>query len=163
MRILHKSLYFADSVVLHSAIVPLVLVSATCIGNDKKSCPLFHGSLAPILFSEIETTESAVQTLHCFLLSSHNITWIKTLSLSNNEDVCCKMISVLLSTRYFSRSVKKLIVDATCLTFDCVKVLQSRQSELRSDQYLEMTIWSLSFSSQTCSSLTYLKLAKSLQ
>ncbi len=57
----------------HPPQILAVLLSATCVGNDGRSCPLFHGSLAPMIFGK--TSDEKLRRL---LLKSNNITWIQS-------------------------------------------------------------------------------------
>jgi hypothetical protein len=104
----------------------LVLLSATCIGNDGKSCPLLHGSLAPMLFSrkltftdhqssycgwDIILAGNVIPRMQALLIHSDNITWATELFFSRyTEDLSfnLKMMQILSQKRYFSASVKKV-------------------------------------------------------
>jgi hypothetical protein len=92
-----------------------ILVSATCIGNDGKSCPLYHCSLGPRLFSQINEWGSSALTFQTLLLGCNNLTWTQHVYLpKENQSLCtpCKdpetIMKTLSKTRYFSRSVKSL-------------------------------------------------------
>ncbi len=89
-----------------------VLLSATCIGNDGRSCPLFHGSLAPMIFGK--TSDDKMRRL---LLKSNNITWTQTLfwcDLVDFPTLQREIFQVLSKTRYSSRSLKRLQVTVDC-------------------------------------------------
>jgi hypothetical protein len=91
------------------ATIARVILSSTCVGNDGKSCPTLHGSLAPIIFSELDN--SICIDLQLLLLSSNNITWIQHLFLSSgDQQVINQILSVLSKTRYFSSSIKRLTI-----------------------------------------------------
>jgi hypothetical protein len=84
----------------------VVLLSATCIGNDGRSnCPLFHGSLAPMIFGK--TSDDNMRHL---LLKSNNITWVQTAGL-NTKEFQQEMFDALSKTRYSSKSLKALQLD----------------------------------------------------
>jgi hypothetical protein len=106
------------------------LLSATCIGNDGKSCPLFHSSLAPRFFSVIDTEFINVMNLITpfdeLLLNSNTICWAPRVCLSST--VWCdaegeskehhqvrKVCDTLASTRYSSRSIKTLTTDSNAI------------------------------------------------
>jgi hypothetical protein len=93
-----------------------ILMSASCVGNDGKSCPLLHGSIAPQLFSVVPLTSQAL-ILTRFLLNSNNITWVHKVSLGfenlrNSSDTSRKIVDTLIGTRYFSRSIKAVKIFA---------------------------------------------------
>jgi hypothetical protein len=81
-----------------------ILLSATCIGNDGRSCPLFHGSLAPIIFGK-----TSDQTIRRPLLQSNNITWVN--SVFSDDSLQEEIFKTLAKTRYSSRSLKRLQVN----------------------------------------------------
>ena len=96
-----------------------VLLSATCKGNDPTlpPCPLFHGSLGPMLFSDIaNVTEWKSQLL---LLQSHNITWTQNTFFPNEPTVCVKICDTLAKTRYSSRSIKSVQLHVATLAISC--------------------------------------------
>jgi hypothetical protein len=116
MKILSKSLDFIYKLTLKGidySVAAALLVSATCQGNDGKSCPLFHGSLGPTMFSRISWDTGT--TLQMFLLLSNNITWVNAVYFPENAQDAQQMIETFSQTRYFCRSVKKISVD--CKTF----------------------------------------------
>jgi hypothetical protein len=83
-----------------------VLLAATCIGNDGKSCPLFRGSLAPMIFAT--ATNAALQTL---LIESDTIEWTNGMMLhgwSSNRDAYVHICRRLQASRYSCRSLKSL-------------------------------------------------------
>jgi hypothetical protein len=89
------------------------LLSASCIGNDGKSCPLFHGSLAPMIFGGIHN-ESQFLALE-FLVHSNTITWVSSLHLPRDDSTLRTLIDILSKARYFSRSLKRLSFHAAAL------------------------------------------------
>jgi hypothetical protein len=86
-----------------------VLVAATCIGNDFRSCPLFHGSLAPMIFGK-----TSVENMQRLLLKSNNITWTQTVFRRDDwrrlTALQKEIFQTLSKTRYSSRSLKRLQV-----------------------------------------------------
>ena len=82
-----------------------VLLSVTCKGNDPTLplCPLFHGSLGPLLFAE----DIRDSPLHSPLLYSHNITWAKHINVPGNVELCSQLCDTLRNTGYSSRSANK--------------------------------------------------------
>jgi hypothetical protein len=90
------------------------LVSATCIGNEGKSCPLLHGSLGPMLLakSEAKPQYKSNSRFREFLLQSNCITWTPAISLMEGETASPEIISKLPKTRYSSKSVKEVMI--TC-------------------------------------------------
>jgi F-box and leucine-rich repeat protein 14 len=100
---------------IRSPSLPLqILLSATCIGNDGTSCPLFHGSLAPMIFSQL--IHDFWSPLQLALIQSNNITWAHHLHLPRNSQDCEKIMQALSKTRYFSRSVKSLTMNSEQLS-----------------------------------------------
>jgi len=111
-----------------------VLLSATCKGNDPTLplCPLFHGSLGPLLFSDIGIHASfhrngcyyvdedmdddhSEEIWQCFLLTSNNITWVKHVYFSENDKLCKQICGVLIKTRYASSSIKSVTLTGATL------------------------------------------------
>jgi hypothetical protein len=86
--------------------IAAVLLSTTCVGNDRKSCSLFHGSLTPMLFSR--KSDDYSETLTSLLLLSHNITWATRANLSVTPNHRHKIIETLSRTRYSNRTIKSL-------------------------------------------------------
>jgi hypothetical protein len=95
--------------------IAAVLLAATCVGNDGKSCPLLHGSLGPKFFSKIRNAPR----LQLFLLHSDCITWTDTIHFPSHNDVendadasysatlaICKRLA---ATRYSSESIKSIV------------------------------------------------------
>jgi hypothetical protein len=86
-----------------------VLLSATCIGNDGRSCPLFHGSLAPMIFGKTDDDK-----MRLLLLKSNNITWTQTVFRCNDlvrfATLQTEIFETLSKTRYSSKSLKTLQV-----------------------------------------------------
>ncbi len=92
----------------HPPQVLSVLVSATCIGNDGRSnCPLFHGSLAPMIFGK-----TVDNNMRCLLLKSNNITWTQNVfcgaDLFDFATLQKEVFQTLSKTRYSSKSLKSL-------------------------------------------------------
>jgi len=93
-----------------------VLLSATCKGNDPllPLCPLFHGSLGPMLFSDIGVVDyerkryiSGIEVhLQSLLINSHNITWSNHVYFPFDKTRCQQLCDILSKTRYSSRSIK---------------------------------------------------------
>jgi hypothetical protein len=87
----------------------IVLSSATAIGNNKKCCSLFHGSLAPMIFSSIKY--GADRRLHQLLLDSNSVTWVNQISFSSiNSAQLDRLITILSQKRYISVSVKSVTI-----------------------------------------------------
>ncbi len=94
--------------IYHPPQILSVLLSATCIGNDGRSCPLFHGSLGPMIFGKASDGNS-----RRLLLKSNNITWTQTVFRSNFllfPTLQNEIFQALSKTRYSSRSLKSLHV-----------------------------------------------------
>jgi hypothetical protein len=91
----------------HPTQILAVLVSATCIGNNGRSnCPLFHGSLAPMLFGK-----TSDERLRLLLLKSNNITWTQNVfrcDFHRFPTLQKEFFETLSKTRYSSKSLKKL-------------------------------------------------------
>jgi hypothetical protein len=102
MNILIKSFLLFP---LEKCVEQRVLVSATCVGNDGRSCPLLHGSLGPKLFSALQAGRTKLQL---FLLHSDCITWANSLIVGLDFKVDQETFKVLSKTRYSSVSLKKL-------------------------------------------------------
>jgi hypothetical protein len=122
MKIYLQSFDFLDQFQL-CAPLAAVLLSATCVGNDGKRCPLFHGSLAPELFSRTDPhmrvlgVPPPMKSLMILLLHSNNITWAHTMSLSPYGEITIdidreikNVINTLIETRYSSRSIKRVYI-----------------------------------------------------
>jgi hypothetical protein len=102
----------------------IVLVSATAVGNDGRSCPLFHSSLVPKVVQAMDFGEREFAPfLFCtklvsLLIGSHNITWLPKLMLGfvdGDSDPTqpippsdIAIMHTLQSTRYSSRSLREL-------------------------------------------------------
>ena len=86
----------------------VVLLSGTCKGNDPTLplCPLLHGSLGPMLFSDIDSEiETKLQSL---FLNSNNITWSNHVYFPSDKELCAKICGTLSKTRYSSCSIKSV-------------------------------------------------------
>jgi hypothetical protein len=114
--------------------IAAILLSATCFHIKEKTphTPLLHGSLAPKLFShrfadayprpDISTIgeyveiseEPRIRNLRQVLLSSNNITWSSRVWLVD-FDLIDEICSVLSKTKYSSRCIKKIFIEANVL------------------------------------------------
>jgi hypothetical protein len=96
--------------------IAAVLLSATCVGNDGKQCPIFHGSLAPELFSstrpDLFDHTCSASKFQNLLLRSNCLTWTHTINLLSYYDtsvqICDSIMKTLSNTRYSCRSVRTL-------------------------------------------------------
>jgi hypothetical protein len=125
-----KELFLRKRLVPREVVEIMVLLSATCVGNDAKSCPLFHGSLAPMIFSRINfdgvedvATRGARYRLQRLLLKSNNITWINHISFFRVDDISGpdKIVNVLSQKRYIAPSIKSVEIPGRCLQTDQLK------------------------------------------
>jgi hypothetical protein len=132
----------------------VVLVSATCIGNDGRSCPLFHGSLAPMIFGK--TGDENTRRL---LLKSNNITWTQTVFWCNPDrfpTLQKEIFEALSETRYSSKSLKKLHGSLYCEE-DKRNLLSFLQTSCEALETLEIYGQSVDFSIEelaSCRALT---------
>jgi hypothetical protein len=121
-------LFYREKLVPQEQMKMMVLLSATCVGNDAKSCPLFHGSLAPMIFSRIkfdgrerEVTRRVRFRLQLFLLQSNNITWINHISFLHVSRHPDTTVNALSQKRYIAASVKSVEIPDICLQVDQYK------------------------------------------
>jgi hypothetical protein len=111
-----------DFVQLNPEFVATTLVSATCIGNDGTSCPLFHGSLAPKMFSRKPLNDywkahACCPALTELLSLSNNITWVQHLQLRSGKQHAVVIVNRLKSTRYASRSIRTVELNSETLPY----------------------------------------------
>lgn len=113
MNIIIESLnFFVDQwdQILPVPVATLLLSANAAKGNDGRYCPLFHGSLAPMLFAETHIIE-----LQELLVNSNTITWTKGVNFdpymyrSRFEEVFAK----LLKTKYFTQSVREISINSS--------------------------------------------------
>jgi hypothetical protein len=90
------------SVVHHHPQILAILLSAACIGNDGRSCPLFHGSLGPLLLAKTDNDAKLQQ----ILAQSHNVTWTQAIHGTFRD--LRNVLSLLEKTRYSAKSLKTL-------------------------------------------------------
>jgi hypothetical protein len=111
-----------------------VLLSAQCSNAQGISTPLFHGSLAPKLFSDPE-----LWSMRKFLLDSNNITWSHTLLIQkfDKESFVREMFSKLASTRYNSRSLTTLICNPPSRRFAETEIADFVATHCKSLQRVE--------------------------
>lgn len=144
MNILLRTFKYSDTTEMCEI---LVLTSATCVGNDGQSCPLFHGSLAPMIFSRIKSLSKWRQGN--LLLDSNAITWVRSIffipDAKNISDSFLpdfqlakmkKAMAVLSQKRYISVSVTSVTIPCGFLRFEEVqKFLRSCCPRLESIEW----------------------------
>jgi hypothetical protein len=133
----------------NNARIAVTLLSGTCVGNDGKRCPLFHGSLAPVLFSVKKFSK-----FEKFLLLSNNITWVHTIYLFftteyepnfNTSQLNGKIIKTLGNTRYSSRSLRNVVISTVC-SIDINPFLRFVENHCTNLEHFEVLVhtWRLS-------------------
>jgi hypothetical protein len=156
-----------------------VLLSATCVGNDGKRCPLFHGSLAPELFSrndphtQLPDRAPISINLSNLLVLSNTITWAHTVSLSSfdkvTKDIFKNITNSLVNTRYSSRSIKTVHINLLLrykVRFDptpTTKFLENHCTALECLTIRARDDFDLSFLQKRSQTLSHLELAMTEQ
>jgi hypothetical protein len=102
--------------------IAVLLFSATCVGNDGKSCPLFHSSLAPMIMSELHRCYK----LAILLLQANTITWTQNLVLDTAETQkhVDKIIELLPKTRYSCRTIRSVELSSNPSPVNASKVIE---------------------------------------